>query len=115
MLKTLSYINIFLALIYYVSYLISSYSFAVLGILVVVTYNGVVIGSIERDRAFSRWHYGLAILNLLFASFLVIWTVNIIRSSIEHNYFGDSWLYLTISIFFIICIFWQLVLAWYGR
>ncbi len=29
--------------------------------------------------------------------FLVIWTYNIVRSSFEHDYFGNSWLYITIS------------------
>ncbi|TCD03261.1 hypothetical protein EZ437_04630 [Pedobacter psychroterrae] len=115
MLKTLSYINITLALIYYVSYLINSNSFAALGILVIVTYNGFMIRNIERELKFGWLHYGLGVLSLVFAGILITWTVNIVLSSLDHNYFSNSWLYIAISVLFIICILWQLVLAWLIR
>ncbi len=115
MLKTLSYINITLALIYYVSYLINSNSFAALGILVIVTYNGFVIRNIERELKFGWFHYSLGVLSLVFAGILITWTVNIVLSSLDHNYFSNSWLYIAISVLFIICILWQLVLAWLIR
>ena len=115
MLKTLSYINISLALIYYVSYLINSYSFAALGIWVIVAYNGVVIRSIERELKFGWLHYSLGFLSVVFAGILITWIVNIILSSLAYNYFNNSWLYIAISVIFIFCILWQLVLAWLRR
>ncbi len=110
MLKNLSYSNIAFALIYYLSYLINSNSFAAIGILFVVAFNGFVLRNIERDLKFGLLHYILAGLNLVFAGFLITWTINITLSSIDHDYFIDSWVYITFSSFFIISMVWQFIL-----
>ena len=114
MIKPLSYINISLALIYHVMYLMNSYSLTILGILVVIVYSGLSLRSIEKDKPFTPMHYSLGMVSLIFAAFLITWTVNIVLSSIEYNYFGNSWLYISIATVFALCIILQyaLVVNW---
>lgn len=104
MLKILSYLNITLALTYFFGYLLNSYSWPIAAILLVIVFNGLVLRNVENNRNFTAVHYTLAVFNVVFAGFLSIWVVNILRSSIEHNYFGDSRIYLFIASLFVVSI-----------
>jgi len=111
MLKILSYLNIALALIYFFGYLLNSYSWPIAAILLVMVFNGLVLRNVETDRNFTAVHYTLAFFNVIFAGFLTIWVVNILQSSIEHNYFGDSRIYLFIASLFVVSIVFHVALV----
>ena len=111
MLKTLSYLNIVLALVYYVSYLMNSYSLASLGILAVIINSGLVISNIEKGTKLNWLHYCFSALSLIFAGFLITWTVNIVDSSLAYNYFGNSWLYILNAGVFALCLLLQCVFS----
>jgi hypothetical protein len=115
MLKILSYLNIALALTYFMAYLMNSYSFAILGVLLVIVYNGLVIRNVEKEIRFTAVHYALGAVCLLFAGFLTLWIVNIVRSSIAHNYFNDTWVYILIAMPFALGIIVQYVLVLCGH
>lgn len=100
MLKTLSYLNIFLAITYFLGYLLNSYSWPIAAVLLVILYNGLAIRSIEQGKKVTKLQRILGLLNLVFAGFLILWAINILHSSIEHNYFGDTRIYLVIATIF---------------
>ena len=110
MLRTLSYINIVLALIYYVCYLMNSYSLAAIGILAIMVNSGLVISNIEKGTSLNWLHHCFSALSLLFTGFLITWTVNIIGSSLAYNYFGNTWLYIVVASVFAVCLMLQCVL-----
>jgi len=109
MLKVFSYLNITLALLYFFLYLLNSNSVTITAILLVIIHNGVVLKSVKENRRFTFWHFVLAMLNLVFAGFLLTWLVNIIRSSLQYDYFANSWLYILISSLLILSILFQLL------
>lgn len=97
MLRSISFINIALAIVYFLFYLLNSTSYAIIGVFTVIAFSALTIRNAEKDIKPTALHLVLAFLVLLFAFFLAIWTYNIVRSSFEHDYFGNSWLYITIS------------------
>lgn len=109
LLKIIPYFNITLALLYFVLYLLNSSSFTMLAMLLVIIHNGLVLRIVQRESTFHLWHYALGLSNLVFAGFLSIWLANIIHSSLEYNYFVNSWLYILISALFIIGIVLQFI------
>ncbi|WP_316811672.1 hypothetical protein [Pedobacter heparinus] len=110
MLRILSYLNIALALTYFFGYLLNSYSWPIAAILIVIVFNGMVLQHLENEKVFKTVHYVLAFLNLVFAIFLTIWACHILQSSIEHNYFGDSGIYLGLTTLFVLSIVLHLLL-----
>lgn len=118
MLKSLSYINIALALVYFMFYLLNSYSWAILAILLVILYNGLVIRNMEKDIQFTATYYLLGGLCLIFSGFLIIWVFNIVVSALALNYLGDALMYLILTPLFIVCILWQYLLViktWFSK
>jgi hypothetical protein len=110
MLKTISYVNIAFALVYTVLYLLNSYSLLMLGLVLLVIYNGFIISAVEKRTKMSAWYAVLGIPFLVLAVFLMVWGLNILKSSISYNYFGNSWLYVLLTLPFAISIIWQLFL-----
>ncbi|HKG06465.1 MAG TPA: hypothetical protein VKB19_08405 [Pedobacter sp.] len=104
MLKALSYLNIFLAIAYFFGYLLNSFSWPIAAILLIIVYNGLVIRNIERELKFSPVHYTLAFFNLLFAGFLTLWIINVVQSSIEVSYFGNTGIYIVMGTLFVFSI-----------
>jgi len=100
MLKMLSYLNILLALAYFFGYLLNSYSWPIAALLLVIVYNGLTLRSIEQEKSFSKLQHVLALFNLVFAAFLLVWVFNILSASIEHRYFGDTRIYLVLATVF---------------
>lgn len=115
LLKTLSYLNIGIALLYFLLYLLNSTSVTILAMLLVIVHNGLVLKVIQQDLSFNAWHYILAVSNLIFLGFLVTWVFNIIQSSLAYNYFDNSWLYILISSLFIIGILGQFLAMLFRR
>ncbi len=98
MLRSISFINIALAIVYFLLYLLNSTSYAMIGVFIVIAFSALTIRNAEKDIKPTALHLLLAVMVLLFALFLAIWTYNVVLSSFEHDYFGNSWLYITISI-----------------
>ncbi|RZK83142.1 MAG: hypothetical protein EOO92_00155 [Pedobacter sp.] len=98
MLKILSYINITLAIGYFLLYLLNSLSYAILGILAVVVYNALVIHIIDRQIRFNTLHITIGSTNFGFAGFLILWAINLTISSFTYQYFGNTLLYISLSI-----------------
>lgn len=111
MLRTLSYINIAFAILYFLLYLLNSTSFAMAGIFVVIAFNALVLRNVELQREFKLVHFIIGCTNVFFAGFLVLWVTHVILSSLRYNYFGHSWLYISLCIPFIICIVLHFVLV----
>jgi len=97
MLKSISYINIALAIVYFLFYLLNSTSYAMIGIFTVIAFSGLTIRNAEKDIKPTTIYFILGLPVLVFAGFLAIWTYNVIVASFEHNYFWNSWLYIAIS------------------
>lgn len=111
MLKILSYLNIALALSYFLVYLLNSYSWPIVAILLVIFYNGLVLKSLERETGFSLVHYVLGGFSIFFAGFLVLWVVNIVSSAIENQYFDGVWTYSVLTGVFALSIISQFILT----
>ncbi|MEJ2883803.1 hypothetical protein [Pedobacter sp. GR22-6] len=109
MLRVLSYLNIGFALLYFILYLLNSVSLTICAILLVIVHNGWVLRAVQQDLKLTAMHYILALTNLVFAGFLMTWLVSIFRSSLEYNYFANTWLYMLISALFVIGILCQLL------
>jgi hypothetical protein len=97
MLKILSYLNIALSIVYFMTYLLNSYSWPIVAILLLIIYNGLIIRNVEKESGFNAVHYVLGAFCLFFAGFLILWMVNIIASGIASHYFKDVWMYVALS------------------
>jgi len=109
MLRSVSFVNIVLAIVYFLFYLLNSTSYAMIGVFVVIAFSALTIWNLERGIKPTAIYFILGFFEVVFAAFLVVWTCNIILSSLEHGYFGNSWLYITISIFLIVGIIIQTI------
>ena len=98
MLRSISFINIALAIVYFLLYLLDSTSYAMIGVFIVIAFGAFNIRNIEKDIKPTTIYFILGFLELVFAAFLSVWTYNVILSSLEYDYFGNSWLYIGISI-----------------
>ncbi len=98
MLKSLSFINIVLAIVYFLFYLLNSTSYAMIGAFIVIAFSALTIRNTEKGIKPTAIYFILGLSMLVFAVFLTVWTYNVILSSFEHDYFGNSWLYIAISI-----------------
>jgi hypothetical protein len=104
MVKKLSYLNIAFAIAYFMLYLLNSTSFAMIGVLVVIVFNAVVLKHLEKDEPFKSVHFVIGATNIFFAGFMALWLSHIVISSINTHYFGNSWLYISITSCFIMSI-----------
>ncbi|MGY4383459.1 putative neutral ceramidase superfamily lipid hydrolase [Pedobacter sp. UYP24] len=104
MLKILSYLNIAFAILYFLLYLLNSTAYAMAGIAVVIVFNSLVLRNIEQGKSFKLVHFIIGATNVFFAAFLVLWVTHVILSSIRYNYFANTWLYILITIPFVISI-----------
>jgi len=104
MLKTLSYLNIAFALAYFISYLMNSFSFAILGIILVIVNSGMVIARAEEARGFSLINYILGGATVVFAAFLGLWAFNIFCAAHANGYLKNVSLYLLLTVSFALSI-----------
>ncbi|EDM37599.1 hypothetical protein PBAL39_10656 [Pedobacter sp. BAL39] len=104
MLKKLSYLNLGMAVAYYVMFLTNGSVYVVAWILSVALLNGLVLRSLQEELPFNWIHYLLCIVNLCFVGFLSIGLVHIVKSSITYDYFGNSWFYILLTSVFILSI-----------
>lgn len=96
MLRFLSFFNIFCALLNFLMFLTGSYT-GILGALIVVAFNGLVIKNIQQEKGIGIIHYLAGLCCLCFAGFLSYGLFYIVRSSIDHHYFKNTWLYISLT------------------
>lgn len=97
MLKILSYLNIALALTYFLAYLMNSFSFAILGVLLVIVHSAMIIARVEQGKGFILINYILGGTCLIFAAFLSLWVINVFSAAYVNHYLADVRLYLFLS------------------
>jgi hypothetical protein len=114
MVKKLSYLNIAFAITYFMLYLLNSTSFAMIGVLVVIVFNAVVLKHLEKDEPFKSVHFVMGATNIFFAGFMMLWLSHIFISSVNYQYFGNTWLYILITSFFIVSILTHFILILRG-
>lgn len=110
MLSRLPYFNIAFAMLYFLFYLLNSWSYAIAGVLVTMIFSFAVLGREEGKKKVFILAYLTGSLSLLFAVFLVIWSVNIFAAAVKHGYFANSWFYMAFSFAFALIIVLQFVL-----
>ncbi|SHG80763.1 hypothetical protein [Pedobacter caeni] len=105
MLRSLSYVNILLAIVYLLMFLLNGSTMVILGLLLVVILNILVIKKIQDGWGKTKWiHYGLSLCCLGFAAFLLVGLVHIVRSSIAYHYFSNTLTYIVLTGLFLLCI-----------
>lgn len=109
MLKASAYLNIVLAIAYFLLYLLNSNSYTIAGVLIVFVFGILVVRSEEREDKFKALHYIIGLASVVFAGFLLVWVFNVIKSSVEHQYFNNSWLYILLTVVFMLSILLQFV------
>lgn len=102
MLRSLSYFNIFCAVLYFLMFLMEGSYLVILGTLVVVLFNFMVIRTVQQEERFGIIHHLLGVCTLGFAGFLSYGLYHIVQSSYEHHYFGNTWLYISLSSVFVL-------------
>lgn len=112
MLKNLSYMNLAFAFFYYLAYLVNSYSFAALGVLVIIVSNILLLTTIDKDLPLRWPNHFFQGLSLIFSGFLTTWAVNIFLSSLEYSDFSQSWFYLLVAFGFASCIITQSIILY---
>ncbi|MES2456077.1 MAG: hypothetical protein V4594_11065 [Bacteroidota bacterium] len=112
MLKTLSYLNIAFALAYFIAYLMNSFSFTMLGVILVIIHSGMVIARAEDERGFSLINYILGGATVVFAAFLGLWAFNIFSAAVANGYLKDVSLYLLLTVPFALSIVVAFLLLW---
>ena len=112
MLKVTAYLNIVLAIAYFLLYLLNSNSYTMAGVLIVFLFGVLVVWSEEKQVKFKALHYIIGAASLVFVRFLLVWVFNVIESSVEHQYFNNTWLYILLTIVFVLSIVLQFILMY---
>lgn len=110
MLNRLPYFNIAFAVLYFLFYLLNSWSYAIAGVLVTMIYSFLVLGIVEGKTKMVLPAYLTGILSVLFAVFLIVGSIHIFAAAVTQAYFANSWFYILFSFAFAVIIVWQFVL-----
>ena len=113
MLRSLSYLNLIAAVLYFLVYLQNGSSWPVTGLLCVIVSNWMTLRSLERDH--DKWsvlQWPLSFLSLLYALFLLYSAGNLTLGAINYQYFPlDSILLVISGLLFAVLIILQLFLS----
>ena len=88
MLRNLSYLNLIVAVLYFLGYLQNGNALAIAGLLSVVVFSWLVLRSLERES--FRWslpQWFLSFTSLLYALFLAYSAINLIIDAVGYQYF----------------------------
>lgn len=98
MLRNLSYLNLIMAVLYFLGYLQNGNALAIAGLLSVVVFSWLVLRSLEREKlwwSFPQWI--LSFTSLLYAASLAFSAVNLVIDSIGYQYFPANVILLIVS------------------
>ncbi|MBB5635608.1 uncharacterized membrane protein YjjP (DUF1212 family) [Pedobacter cryoconitis] len=117
MLRTLSYLNLIFAVLYFLAYLLNGNHWVVLGLLITVVFNWMILRGMETEQlkwSFFQWLTG--IITVLFASWLGYSTILLLMNTIEYHYYPAETVVLIISgLLFSFTIFLQLLISLYKK
>ncbi|MBB6273517.1 uncharacterized membrane protein YjjP (DUF1212 family) [Pedobacter cryoconitis] len=117
MLRTLSYLNLIFAVLYFLAYLLNGNRWVVLGLLITVVFNWMILRDMETEQlkwSFFQWLTG--IITVLFASWLGYSTILLLMNTIEYHYYPAETVVLIISgLLFSFTIFLQLLISLYKK
>lgn len=108
MLKRLSYLNVFLAMVYLLLFVVGGNFLLIAGICIVIVFNALVIKMIQKEAHFGLIHAVLGGCCLCFWAYLTLGCIHIVQSAIDHQYFANVWSYLLPTGFFLLSILLQL-------
>ncbi|SFH13724.1 hypothetical protein SAMN04489864_105295 [Pedobacter insulae] len=115
MLHKLSYLNLFLAIVYGLIYLKSGTFNSVSGILMIIIFNWLALRSYQLDNyKWKLWHYSIGLWILYYLSTLFYGFINILGAVFEFDFMSnDTASYLTISFTFCLLVITQLFMYMY--
>jgi len=88
MIRTLSYLNLIFAVLYFLQYLQNGNSFVISGLLAAVVFNWMALRSVENGQfKWTAFHWIIAVLTLCFAVLTGYSAVIILLDAIEYNYY----------------------------
>lgn len=87
-------LNIAFAVLYFLFYLMNSYSYAICGIFMVILYSAILLRQEASGKAFNRLSDITGIGSCIFAGFLLLWVFNLLKSSLQYDYFQNTWFYM---------------------
>ena len=91
MIRTLSYLNLIFAVLYFLAYLQNSNSFVITGLLAVVVFGWMTLRSLEKEQfkwTVLQWIAG--IMTFFFAVFTGYSALVVLLGAIEYNYYPVS-------------------------
>ena len=102
MLKTLSYLNLALAVCYFLGYLQNSHALIISGLLTSMVFNWLVLRDLERQQFKPGFIlYLLGLVTLLFAAYMGYSAVLLSLDAIEYQYYpANSILLISSGLFF---------------
>jgi hypothetical protein len=117
MLRTLSYLNLIFAVLYFLAYLLNGNRWVVFGLLIVIVFNWMVLRSMETEQAkwsLLQWVAGLV--TLLYASYTGYSAVLLLTDAIEYHYYpAETILLISSGLLFSFFIVLQLLMSLYKK
>lgn len=117
MLRTLSYLNLIFAVLYFLTYLLNGNRWVVSGLLIVIVFNWMVLRNMETEQTkWSALQWLAGFVTLLYASYMGYSAVLLLIDTISYHYYPAETIILIISgILFSFMIFLQLLTSLYKK
>ena len=117
MLRTLSYLNLIFAVLYFLAYLLNGSRWVVFGLLIVIVFNWMVLRGMETLQIkwpVLQWLAG--VITFLFASYMGCSTILLLIDTIAYNYYPtETILLISSGLLFSFTIFLQLLTSLYKK
>jgi len=113
MLKTLSYLNLIIAVCYFLQYLQNSGPLIVFGMLAVVVYNWIVLRNLERGQyGWDGLQWIFALVTVLFALYTGYSSILLLLSAVSYQYYPvDTVLLIGSGLIFSLCLLFHVFLS----
>lgn len=117
MLQKLSYLNLITAIAYLLIYLKSGTVTSTTGIAAIIIFNWLAIRSYQiDDYRWKIWHWLSLLWSLYFIGFIFYGAINLLKVSIEVDYFGtDTVTNIIITLIFSAMVGLHLITYWHKR
>ena len=117
MLRTLSYLNLLFAVLYFLAYLLNGSRWVVFGLLIVIVFNWMILRSIETLQIkWSVFQWLAGVITLLFASYMGYSAVLLLTDTIEYHYYpAETILLISSGLLFSFIIVLQLLMSLYKK
>lgn len=117
MLMTLSYFNLLLSVVYFLSYLQNGGSLIIAGLILVIIFNWLTLRSLEKQQqGWSALRWFTAVLTLFFGAYIGYSAILVLKDSFAHDYYPAATIRLIVSgLIFSSSIFFQLILSFHKK